>query len=235
MAKVGKRYREAASKVERSRFYSLEEAVSLVKDAGTTKFDETVELAIRLGVDPTKADQMVRGTVVLSKGTGKKRRILVLTKGEKEHEAKEAGAEFVGNDDLIAKIKEGWLDFEAVVATPDMMSEVGKLGKILGPRGLMPNPKSGTVTNDVKRVINEIHAGKVDFRVDKGGNLHAPIGKISFEAPDLLENAKQLIDTVMKLKPASSKGQYVRSITLSSTMGPGVPVDGQSAVAAASN
>lgn len=231
MAKMGKRYKEAASKVDRNRRYSLEEAVALVKEARYAKFDETVEVAVRLGVDPTKADQMVRGTVVLPKGTGKSKRVVVLTKGEKEREARDAGADFVGNDDLIAKIKEGWLDFEAVVATPDMMGEVGKLGKILGPRGLMPNPKSGTVTNDLKRVVAEIHAGKVDFRVDKGGNLHAPIGKTSFKTEDLLENARSLLDTVAKLKPSTSKGQYIRGITLAATMGPGIPVDEQSAAA----
>ncbi|MBU2444519.1 MAG: 50S ribosomal protein L1, partial [Bacteroidetes bacterium] len=205
--------------------YKINEAVSLVKSLSNCKFDESVDVAVRLGVDPRHSDQMVRGTVVLPYGTGKKVRVLVLTKGAKEEEAREAGADHVGFDDLIKKIQEGWFDFDIVVATPDVMSEVGKLGKILGTRGLMPNPKSGTVTNDVGKVVKEVKAGKIQFRVDKAGIVHASIGKSSFEETKLQDNIKAFLSTIVKLKPSSSKGQYVKSVYMSSTMSSSVKID----------
>ncbi len=221
----GKKYRAAAQQLER-RPYALEEAVPLVQKVKFARFDETVELHMRLGVDPKHADQMVRGTVVLPNGLGKSKRVLVIASGEKQREAQEAGADFVGGEDMVAKIQqESWTDFDAVVATPDMMRSVGKLGKILGPRGLMPNPKTGTVTMDVERAVKEVKAGKVEFRVDKTGVLHVPLGKVSFQQDKLLENAQALIQAVLRAKPTAAKGKYVRSATICSTMGPGVPLD----------
>ncbi len=214
----------ALEKVDREKTYEPAEAVKLAKETAPAKFDETVDVAVRLGVDPRKADQNIRGSLVLPKGTGKKFRVLVFAKGEKEAEAKEAGAEFVGGEDLVKKIQGGWLEFDRVVATPDMMGQVGKLGKVLGPRGMMPNPKTGSVTFDVKAAIEEIQAGKVEFRVDKSGIVHATLGRVSFSAEDLAENFDALMTTLVKLKPASSKGHYVKGISLSSTMGPGVKV-----------
>ena len=214
----------ALEKVDREKTYEPAEAVKLAKETAPAKFDETVDIAVRLGVDPRKADQNIRGSVVLPKGTGKKFRVLVFAKGEKEAEAKEAGAEFVGGEDLVKKIQGGWLEFDRVVATPDMMGQVGKLGKVLGPRGMMPNPKTGSVTFDVKAAIEEIQAGKVEFRVDKSGIVHATLGRVSFSVEDLAENFDALMTTLMKLKPASSKGHYVKGVSLSSTMGPGVKV-----------
>ncbi len=224
MAKLGKRMKAALEKVEALKEYELVEALGLVKETTQTKFDESLDVAVRLSVDSRKADQNIRGSVLLPKGTGKKFRILVFAKGEKEAEAKEAGAEFVGGEDLMKKIQGGWLDFDRVVATPDMMGVVGRLGKVLGPRGLMPNPKTGTVTFDIKGAVEEIQAGKVDFRVDKTGIVHAPVGKVSFSAEDLAENFNALMDEVIRLKPSSSKGKYVKGISLSSTMGVGVRV-----------
>jgi large subunit ribosomal protein L1 len=224
VAKHGKKYRQAVEKVE-LRPYPLEDAVRLAKDASYVKFDETLEVAMRLGVDPKHADQMVRGTVVLPHGLGKTSRVLVFASGEKMREAEEAGADHVGGEDIAKKIEGGWLDFDAVVATPDMMRVVGRLGKVLGPRGLMPNPKAGTVTTDVARAVQEIKAGKVEFRVDKTGIIHAPVGKLSFGPERLTENANALIGAVMKAKPAAAKGKYVRGVSISSTMGPGIQVD----------
>ena len=224
MAKLGKRMKAALEKVEALKEYELVEALSLVKETTQTKFDESLDVAVRLGVDSRKADQNIRGSVLLPKGTGKKFRILVFAKGEKEAEAREAGAEFVGGEDLMKKIQGGWLDFDRVVATPDMMGVVGRLGKVLGPRGMMPNPKTGTVTFDIKGAVEEIQAGKVDFRVDKSGIVHAPVGKVSFSAEDLAENFNALMDEVVRLKPSSSKGKYVKGVSLSSTMGVGVRV-----------
>ncbi|MCR4417628.1 MAG: 50S ribosomal protein L1 [Ignavibacteria bacterium] len=223
--KVSKRVKNNLSSIDKKKEYKLSEAVELVKKLANAKFDESVDVAVRLGVDPRHADQMVRGTVVLPHGTGKEVKVLVLTRGPKETEAKEAGADYVGFDEYIKKIQEGWLDFDVVVATPDVMPEVGKLGKILGARGLMPNPKSGTVTNDVGKVVKELKAGKIQFRVDKAGIVHASIGKASFDAQKLIENFKALMSTILRLKPASAKGQYVKSIYLSSTMGPGIKID----------
>jgi large subunit ribosomal protein L1 len=221
----GKKYRAAAQQVER-RPYTLEAAVPLVQKVKFAKFDETVELHMRLGVDPKHADQMVRGTVVLPNGLGKSKRVLVIASGDKQREATEAGADFVGGDDMVAKIQtEGWTDYDAVVATPDMMRSVGRLGKILGPRGLMPNPKTGTVTMDVEKAVREVKAGKVEFRVDKTGVLHVPVGKVSFNGDKLLENAQSLIQAVLRAKPAAAKGKYVKSATICSTMGPGVTLD----------
>mgnify|MGYP003729591119 FL=1 len=214
----------ALEKVDREKTYEPTEAVKLAKETAPAKFDETVDVAVRLGVDPRKADQNIRGSVVLPKGTGKKFRVLVFAKGEKEAEAKKAGAEFVGGEDLVKKIQGGWLGFDRVVATPDMMGQVGKLGKVLGPRGMMPNPKTGSVTFDVKAAIEEIQAGKVEFRVDKSGIVHATLGRVSFSVEDLAENFDALMTTLVKLKPASSKGHYVKGVSLSSTMGPGVKV-----------
>ena len=223
--KRSKRYKEAADKVDRSKLYALRDAAELAKETAKAKFDETVEMSVRLGVDPKRSDQMVRGTVTLPHGRGKKVRILVLTKGEKEKEAQEAGAEYVGSDEYIEKIKSGWLEFDAVVATPDIMSSVAKLGKILGTRGLMPNPKAGTVTFEVGKAVKAIQKGKVEFRLDKSGNLHIPIGMSSFEGDKLYENGLEFLREVIKLKPAAAKGTYIKSVTLSSTMGPGIPVD----------
>lgn len=229
MPKHGKKYQEAAKLIEAEKLYDPEEAVELIKKTGSAKFDETVEVAIKLGVDPKHADQQVRGALVLPYGTGKTQRVLVFAKGEKAKEAEAAGADFVGAEDMVAKVQGGWTDFDVAVATPDMMGMVGRLGKILGPRGLMPNPKVGTVTMDVTRAVNEIKAGKIEYRTDKAGNIHAPIGKVSFDKDNLLKNFRVLVDTLIKVKPASTKGQYMRSITLSTTMGPGVKVNVQKA------
>jgi len=226
MPNTGKKYLTAKRLIDRTKRYELGEALSLVKKVHPAKFDETVEMAVRLGVDPRHADQMVRGSVVLPRGVGKVPRVVVFAKGDKEKEALEAGADYVGAEDLVAKVQqEGWVDFDRAVATPDMMSLVGRLGKILGPRGLMPNPRSGTVSFDVGRVVREIKAGKIEFRVDKAGIIHAPLGRVSFEDEALVENARALIDALLRMKPASSKGQYVRGIAVSSTMGPGIKVD----------
>jgi large subunit ribosomal protein L1 len=222
MAKQGKKMKEALGKVDRNEKYEMKEALRLAKENSFVKFDESVDVAINLGVDPRKADQNIRGSVVLPKGTGKKFRVLVFAKGEKETEAKEGGADFVGGEDMVKKIQGGWLEFDRVVATPDMMGQVGKLGKVLGPRGMMPNPKTGTVTFDVKKAIEEIQAGKVDFRVDKGGIVHATLGKAGFSVEDLAENFNALIATLVKMKPASSKGHYVKAISVSTTMGAGI-------------
>ncbi|HZS50199.1 MAG TPA: 50S ribosomal protein L1 [Bryobacterales bacterium] len=223
--KPGKKYQAAAKQVEQ-RKYKLEEAVPLLQKIKYAKFDETVELHMRLGVDPKHADQMVRGTVVLPNGLGTSKRVLVIASGEKIQEAERAGADFAGGEEMVNKIQqENWLDFDAVVATPDMMRHVGRLGKVLGPRGLMPNPKTGTVTMDVAQAVKEIKAGKVEFRVDKTGIIHAPVGKISFQADKLVENAASLIQSIIKAKPAAAKGRYVHSVTLCSTMSPGVSID----------
>jgi large subunit ribosomal protein L1 len=221
---MGKKYEASAKMVEKSA-YPLSEAMPLVKKASFVKFDESVEVAMRLGVDPKHADQMVRGTVVLPHGLGKTKRVLVIASGEKVREARDAGADEVGGDDMVQRIQGGWMDFDAVIATPDMMKSVGRLGKVLGPRGLMPNPKTGTVTMDVEKAVREVKAGKVEFRVDKTGIIHCAIGKVSFAAGKLEENAHALISTVVKAKPATAKGKYVRSIVISSSMGPGVPID----------
>ena len=221
---MGKKFKEALTKVSKPE-YSLEEASVLVKEAAFAKFDEAVEIALSLGVDPKRADQMVRGTTVLPHGTGKKIRILVIAKGEKEQEAREAGADFVGSDDLLQKIQDGWLGFDSMIATPNMMGAVGKMGKVLGPRGLMPNPKTGTVTFEVGKAIHEIRKGRVEYKVDKAGNVHVPIGKVSFQSQQLTDNARTVFDSIMKAKPSSSKGKYVKSATLSSTMGPGIRID----------
>ena len=231
MSRHGKNYRNAAAKVE-VKAYPLADAIRLATETAYAKFDETVDIAMRLGVDPKHADQMVRGTVVLPHGLGRSARVLVFAQGEKIKEAEEAGADFVGGDDMAKKIEGGWLDFEAVVATPDMMRVVGRLGKVLGPRGLMPNPKTGTVTADVAKAIQEIKAGQVEFRVDKTGIIHAPFGKRSFGAEKLHDNAQALVAAVLKAKPAAAKGKYFRTVTVSSTMGPGVRVDESLLVAA---
>lgn len=224
---VGKLYRKAAAQVDRTRVYPLEEAVALAQRVAYAKFDETVELAVRLGVNPKYADQMVRGAVGLPHGTGRQVRVLVFAKGEKEREAREAGADYVGAEDLVEKIQGGWLEFDTAIATPDLMGQVGRLGKILGPRGLMPNPKVGTVTFDVARAVREVKAGKVEFKVDKAGNVHVPIGKKSFPAAHLVANAHAVLEALVRAKPAAAKGQYLRSITVATTMGPGIPVDVQ--------
>jgi large subunit ribosomal protein L1 len=221
----GKRLRGLSEKVEKNKKYPLSEAVRLVKGVATAKFDETVEVAMRLGVDPKQSDQNIRGAVSLPHGIGKKIRVLVFAKGEKEREATQAGADFVGSTDLIEKIQKGWTDFDATVATPDMMKDVGKLGKILGIKGLMPNPKLGTVTFDVGKVVKEIKAGRIEYRVDKGGNIHAPVGKASFEEGKLLENVQTFLGEVVRARPSSVKGQYIKGIVLSTTMGPGIRVD----------
>ena len=223
--KPGKKRAGALQKPDKSRRYALSEAVSLVKELAFANFDESVDVAVRLGVDPKHADQMVRGAVVLPHGTGKTNRVLVFAKGEKVSEAEAACADFVGGDDLVAKINEGWLDFDTVIATPDMMGQVGRLGRVLGPRGLMPNPKVGTVTFDVSKAVSEAKAGKVEFRVEKAGIVHAQVGKRSFGEPELAGNVKSLVGALVKAKPAAAKGTYLRSITLSSTMGPGIKVD----------
>lgn len=227
----GKRYRSLAEKVEKNKRYPLSEAVRLVKATGKAKFDETVEVAMRLGVDPKQSDQNIRGAVSLPNGIGKKIRVLVFAKGEKEREASQAGADYVGSSELIEKIQKGWTDFDATVATPDMMKEVGKLGKILGIKGLMPNPKLGTVTFDVGKVVKEIKAGRIEYRIDKGGNIHAPVGKASFEEGKLLENVQAFLSEVVKVRPSSVKGQYIKGIALSTTMGPGIRVDLSEALA----
>lgn len=224
MARHGKNFKQAVEKVE-SHPYSLSEAVGLAKESAFAKFDETMEMAVRLGVDPRHADQMVRGTVALPHGTGKSVRVLVFAGGEKVKEAEDAGADHVGGEEMAKKVKDGWLDFDAVVATPDMMKIVGGLGRVLGPRGLMPNPKTGTVTFDVGQAVEQIKAGKIEFRVDKAGIVHAPFGKASFTAEQLQENAEALIGAVLKARPASAKGKYVKSVSVSSTMGPGIRVD----------
>ncbi|MBI3264863.1 MAG: 50S ribosomal protein L1 [Acidobacteria bacterium] len=224
MRKTGKKFAAAKSQVP-VKPLAIEEAVPLMQKVKYVKFDETVELAFRLGVDPKHADQMVRGTVVLPHGLGKSKRVLAIAGGEKQKEAQDAGADFVGGDDMVEKIQGGWMDFDAVVATPDMMKSVGRLGKVLGPRGLMPNPKTGTVTFEVAKAIREIKAGKVEFRVDKTGIVHAPAGKMSFPTHNLIENVHALVDSIVKAKPAAAKGKYLRSLTLSSTMGPGIKVD----------
>ncbi|VAV82452.1 LSU ribosomal protein L1p (L10Ae) [hydrothermal vent metagenome] len=222
---ANKRYKAANEKVEAEKAYAVEEGFKLVSETATTKFDETVDLAVRLGVDPRHADQMVRGTVVLPNGLGKDVKVIVFAKGEKEVEAKEAGADVVGSDELLEKVKGGWFDFDKVVATPDMMGQVGKLGKVLGPRGLMPNPKTGTVTMDVKKAVTELKAGKVEYRVDKAGNLHVSLGKASFGPVKLKENFGSLMESIIKAKPASSKGQYLKGVFISCTMGPSVRLD----------
>jgi len=221
---MGKKFEAAKARVE-DRPYTLEEALPLVKAMKFAKFDETVEVAIRLGVDPKHADQMVRGTVVLPHGLGKSKRVLVIAGAEKQKDAQEAGADITGGDEIVEKILGGWMDFDAVVATPDMMRGVGRLGKVLGPRGLMPNPKTGTVTTDISKAVREIKAGKVEFRVDKTGIVHAPLGKTSFDAAALIANAHALVDSIIKAKPSAAKGRYLKSITVSSTMGPGVRID----------
>ena len=225
MPKQGKKYRAAFEKIEAGRKYTLEEGLAKVKEISFAKFDETVELTMWLGVDPRKADQLVRGTVVLPHGLGKSKRVLVITQGEKVREAEEAGADFVGGEDMVDRIKGGWLDFDAVIATPDMMRLVGQLGKVLGPRGLMPNPKTGTVTFDVANAVRETKAGKVEYRVDKTGVIHVGIGKVSFSPDSLRENAQTLLDAVVKAKPSTAKGKYVKKVNLASTMSPGVLLD----------
>jgi large subunit ribosomal protein L1 len=225
MLRKGKRILAAKAKVGTNKRYTLKEAAEMVVAMPAPKFDETVDLAVRLGVNPAHADQMVRGSVVLPNGLGKSVRVLVFAKGEKEKEALEAGADLIGNDEIIEKIKGGWLEFDRVIATPDMMGSVGKIGKILGPRGLMPNPKVGTVTFEVANAVKELKTGKVEFRVEKAGIIHSPVGKVSFGAEKLSENASALLETIIKLKPASSKGIYIKSISLSSTMGAGVRID----------
>jgi large subunit ribosomal protein L1 len=224
MAKHGKKFVAAQSQVQ-DRLYTLEEAIPLLQKVKFTRFDETVEVAMRLGVDPKHADQMVRGTVVLPHGLGKSKRVLAIAGADRQKDAEEAGADVVGGEEMVEKIQGGWLDFDAVVATPDMMRAVGRLGKVLGPRGLMPNPKTGTVTTDIGKAVREIKAGKVEFRVDKTGIVHAPIGKLSFESARLLANAHALVDSVVKAKPAAAKGKFLKSVTVTSTMGPGIPVD----------
>ena len=225
MAKHGKKYLEAAKLIDSEATYESLEAIELVKKAATAKFDESVEVAVRLGVDPRKQDQAVRGFVVLPHGTGKTKRVLVFAKGEKAKEAEAAGADFVGDADMINKIQQGWFDFDVCVATPDMMSEVGKLGRLLGGKGLMPNPKAGTVTFNVAQAVQEIKAGKIEYRLDKAGQIHAPIGKVSFDAEKLNENLKSLIDALNRAKPAAAKGVYLKNIAVSSTMGPGARVN----------
>jgi len=224
---VAKLYAKAATQVDVEKAYGLEEAIDLARKVAYAKFNESVELAVRLGVNPKHADQMVRGAVVLPHGTGKQVRVLVFAKGEKEREAREAGADLVGAEDLVEKIQGGWLEFDTAVATPDLMGQVGRLGKILGPRGLMPNPKVGTVTFDVARAVREVKAGKVEFKVDKAGNVHVPVGRKSFSPEQLVANAQAVLEALMRAKPPAAKGQYLRSITVSTTMGPGVPVDVQ--------
>lgn len=225
MSTRGKRYMESRKKIDRSSRYDLDAGVALLKEGKTAKFDESVDMAIRLGVNPKHADQMVRGTVALPHGVGKEVKVLVFAKGEKEKEAREAGADFVGAEELVEKITGGWMDFDKTIATPDMMGTVGKLGKILGPRGLMPNPKVGTVTFDVGKAVKELKAGRVEFKVDKTGIVHTTVGKISFSAEQLKENVMALMDTIIRAKPASSKGTYLKSVAISTTMGPGIKLD----------
>lgn len=230
MAKESKRLAEAAKSIDRSKLYDAKEALGIIQRLASAKFDETVEIAVRLGVDPKKQDQQIRGAVVLPNGTGKTARVLVFAKGDKAKEAEAAGADYVGDDDLIQKISQGWFDFDVVVATPDMMGAVGRLGRTLGPKGLMPNPKTGTVTFDVARAVQEIKAGKIEYRLDKAGIIHAPIGKASFEVEKLLANLNTLLDALQKAKPAAAKGVYMKSVSLSSTMGPGVRINAQRVV-----
>jgi large subunit ribosomal protein L1 len=225
MAKKGKKYQEASKLVDRSKSYDVKEAIALAKETAKANFDETVEVAFRLGVDPKKADQQIRGAMVLPHGTGKTQRVLVFAKGEKAKEAEAAGADYVGESDYINKINQGWFDFDVIVATPDMMAEVGKLGRVLGPKGLMPNPKTGTVTFEVANAVKEIKAGKVEYRVDKSANIHVPIGKISFDNDKLAENFEAITETIVKVKPQSAKGIYMRNVSVASTMGPGIKVD----------
>jgi len=224
MRTQGRKFRAAVAKVDRAREYPIPDAVQLVKGSSFAKFDETVDVAVNLGVDPRHADQVVRGTVVLPHGTGKSVRVLVITQGDRVREAETAGADFVGVE-YIQKIKDGWLECDVIVATPDVMGQLGALGKVLGPRGLMPNPKAGTVTMDVTKAVREIKAGKIEFRVDKSGNVHAPVGKVSFSAPQLADNVQAFMDTIARAKPAAAKGTYIRSATISSTMGPGVRLE----------
>jgi len=228
MPKHGKKYREAAARIDKNILYDPEDALALVKELAPARFDETVEAVVKLGVDPRHADQQVRGAVVLPHGTGKTRTVLVFARGDKAKEAEEAGADFVGAEEMIAKIQnEGWLGFEVAIATPDMMGMVGRLGKILGPRGLMPNPKTGTVTFDVAQAVKEVKAGKIEYRVDKAGIIHAPIGKVSFETEKLVENLRTLMEQLIRVRPAGAKGQYVRGVYVCSTMGPGIKVNAQ--------
>ena len=222
---IGKRLKKAREGVDREKLYPIAEAIKMVKARATSKFDETIEIAMDLGVAPRHADQMVRGTVVLPHGLGKTKRVLAIAGGEKQKEAQEAGADFVGGEEVVERIMGGWTDFDAVVATPDMMRAVGRLGKVLGPRGLMPNPKTGTVSTDIRKAVQEIKAGKVEFRVDKTGIIHAPVGKTSFSSESLVANAQALVESIVKAKPAAAKGKYLKSITVSSTMGPGVAID----------
>ena len=225
MGKASKKYKEAKNKIERTKRYPLEEALQLLPETSCARFDEGIDVAVRLGVDPKKPDQMVRGTVILPHGTGKEVKVLVFAQGEKEKEAREAGTDFVGGEELVEKISGGWLDFDKAIATPDMMKVVSKVGKILGPRGLMPNPKVGTVTFDVGKAVQDVKSGKVEFKVDKAGNLHVSVGKVSFGGEKLRENILTLMDSVIKAKPASSKGTYLKGLTISTTMGPGIKVD----------
>lgn len=229
MTKHGKAYADATKRYDRERLHAPAEAVDLVKSLATRKFDETVELAVRLGVDPRKADQMIRGTVSLPHGTGKSVRVAAFAQGDQAREAEAAGADVVGADDLVKRIEEGFLDFDVAIATPDLMGQVGKLGRTLGPRGLMPNPKTGTVTNEIGKAVAEFKAGKVEYRADRYGNVHVPIGKASFEAQQLLENFRSVFDEILRAKPASAKGKYVKAASICSTMGPGVPIDPSSA------
>lgn len=225
LKKRGKKYENAIELVDRTKTYDLNEAVALVKKTATANFDETVELAFRLGVDPKQADQNIRGAVVLPHGTGKTQRVLVFAKGEKIKEAEDAGADYIGDEEIIAKINGGWFDFDVIVATPDMMGEVGKLGRVLGPKGLMPNPKTGTVTFEVEKAVEDIKAGKVEYRVDKSANLHVVVGKVSFDDQQLIENLETMIETVVRVKPQSSRGVYIRNAAIASTMGPGIKID----------
>mgnify|MGYP001370627439 FL=1 len=225
MSGMGKSFRKVLDKVDRNQRYQLEDSLKLVKETARAKFDETVDMAIRLGVDPRQADQNIRGTVALPHGMGKTVRVLAFAKGEKEREAQEAGADFIGSDELIKKISEGWLDFDKAVATPDMMAAVGRIGKILGPRGLMPNPKTGTVSLDIGKAVREIEAGKLEFRVDKAGIVHVPVGRASFSAEHLIDNARMVLLTILRAKPASAKGNYVKGVTIATTMGPGIKID----------
>jgi len=225
--KRGKKYEAANGKIDNIKYYTLEEAVPLLKQLATAKFDETVLLSANLGVDPRHADQQVRGTVVLPHGTGRKIRVLVLARGDKEKEATEAGADHVGADEYIPKLREGWADVDVIISTPDLMAEVGKLGRVLGPKGLMPNPKSGTVTFDVAKAVRDVKAGKIEYRVDKGSNIHVPVGKMSFDADKLLENVRVLVAELIRVKPASAKGKYLKSLSLSPTMGPSIKLDTQ--------
>lgn len=225
MSEKGKNYRAALNKVDRNQRYLLEDSLRLAKETAHAKFDETVEMAIRLGVDPRQADQNIRGTVTLPHGMGKSVRVLAFAKGDKEKEAQDAGADFVGSDEIIKKISDGWLDFDKAVATPDMMGAVGRIGKILGPRGLMPNPKTGTVAMDIGKAVKEIKAGKLEFRVDKAGIIHVPVGKASFGPEQLIDNAKAVLGSIIRAKPASAKGNYIKGVTVATTMGPGIKID----------